>query len=65
MYLQAGMVIEGEFKKSPYVIRTSDMASIPFDEGNADYVEFLAWLDAGNVPEEIDLLTAHYPDPQS
>lgn len=27
---------------------------IPFDERNADYKEYLAWLEQGNTPEESD-----------
>lgn len=40
------------------VIRKSDGALIPFDLGNRDYVEFLAWLDKGNKADVPD------PDPE-
>jgi len=30
--------------------RDEDGAFIPFDEGNLDYIEYLAWLDKGNEP---------------
>ena len=34
------------------VYRLSDGAAIPFDEGNMDYIEYKAWFDAGNTPQE-------------
>jgi hypothetical protein len=33
------------------VQRMADNAFIPFDGGNRDYQEYLAWLDAGNTPD--------------
>lgn len=32
------------------VRRLSDNATIPFDEGNLDYREYLAWCAAGHTP---------------
>jgi hypothetical protein len=37
------------------VLIRSDGAQIPFDEANADYQQYLAWLEAGNTPEEFRL----------
>ena len=36
------------------IIRKSDNASIPMDENNRDYQEYLAWLAEGNEPEEAE-----------
>ena len=33
-------------------IKRSDGVCIPTDEGNKDYQEYLAWVDAGNTPQE-------------
>lgn len=38
--------------ENPTVILRSDGWSIPADPANADYREYLAWLAAGNKPEE-------------
>lgn len=38
-----------------YMIAKNDVMSIPMDESNTDYQEYLAWLSEGNEPEIIDL----------
>ena len=36
------------------IIRTADNVCIPFAPDNADYQQYLAWLEAGNTPEPAD-----------
>ena len=36
------------------ILRIEDNASIPIDEANTDYQEYLAWLAEGNTPEEAE-----------
>lgn len=36
---------------SEYILRKSDFANIPMDTGNTDYIDYLAWLAEGNIPE--------------
>lgn len=35
-----------------YFNDNKDMSFIPVDEKNTDYQQYLAWLEAGNTPEE-------------
>tara|TARA_B100000282_G_C31441256_1_gene358103 strand:- start:36 stop:203 length:168 start_codon:yes stop_codon:yes gene_type:complete len=34
--------------------RIEDNAFIPFDDGNRDYQEYKAWIEAGNTPQEAE-----------
>jgi len=34
------------------IIRIEDNASIPFDEANNDYKDYLKWVSEGNVAED-------------
>lgn len=36
------------------IIRVSDNAYIPADEGNSDYINYINWLELGNIPKPSD-----------
>jgi hypothetical protein len=36
------------------IIRISDVAMIPKDDGNNDYKEYLLWVESGNEPIDFD-----------
>ena len=36
------------------ILRKSDNTTIPFDEANTDYQEYLEWVADGNTPEEAE-----------
>ena len=41
-------------EKIQAIVRTTDKASIPIDEANTDYQEYLAWVAEGNTAEAAD-----------
>ena len=43
------------------VLRLKDGACIPFSEGNADYREYCAWVEAGGVAEAVVILPPSIP----
>tara|TARA_B100000287_G_scaffold269290_1_gene253424 strand:+ start:14943 stop:15107 length:165 start_codon:yes stop_codon:yes gene_type:complete len=43
-----------EKESTKTILRKADNACIPFDDANTDYIEYKAWLEAGNTPEEAD-----------
>tara|TARA_B100000424_G_C22651416_1_gene359185 strand:- start:27 stop:200 length:174 start_codon:yes stop_codon:yes gene_type:complete len=46
--------ITGAKTEADVILRTSDNAAIPKDEGNVDYQIYLNWLAAGNTPDPAD-----------
>lgn len=51
----AQMAPNGSFIEEQSVVRLSDMTTIPFADGNRDYLEYLAWIEQGNEPTEFDI----------
>ena len=45
---------DSEGNKIGAIIRTTDKASIPLDEGNRDYQAYLTWVAEGNTPDPAD-----------
>lgn len=52
MYQQIKQIIEGQ--EPSCVKRIADNAFIPFDERNADYQQYQAWIAEGNTPAPAD-----------
>lgn len=52
MYKKLNNPITGEI--APLIKRVSDGATIPMDEQNVDYQEYLKWISDGNQPEPAD-----------
>ena len=46
--------ITGVTTECDTIIRKSDNAAIPKDEGNTDYQDYLAWVADGNTAEAAD-----------
>jgi hypothetical protein len=46
------------------VVRLEDQLTIPFDDNNRDYQDYLAWLELGNEPLDfnVDLLETQEED---
>ena len=44
-----------QLTNSPTIIRIADHACIPPDPANTDYAAYLAWVEAGNMPDPAPL----------
>ena len=56
MYMKMGQEVPGKgifYFNS--VIRLSDLATIPFEESNNDYKNYIEWINEGNEPIEFDI----------
>jgi hypothetical protein len=55
----------GESSPPNHVMKTDVTGQkyvIPFDPKNADYQEYLMWLEEGNTPEPANVVTPNYRD---
>ena len=50
-----------KLNSSTSITRLSDGASIPTDEQNTDYAQYLIWLSEGNEPEPADPIPEPVP----
>ncbi len=50
-----------KLQRSGEITRLADSASIPPDDGNRDYQDYLRWVDAGNTPDP----AAPEPEPET
>jgi hypothetical protein len=56
MYMKMAQVAPtGEILYCESVVRLSDLANIPFADGNIDYAEYLSWVEQGNEPIDFDI----------
>ena len=46
--------LQTDFHGNVNAVLKNNSISIPFDEYNADYQAYLAWLDEGNTPQPAD-----------
>ena len=46
---------------SDHILRLADNAFIPPDPANTDYREYLAWVEAGNMPEPAPIVEPQTP----
>jgi hypothetical protein len=53
----------GQTTYSESVVRLADLATIPFDEKNRDYAEYLEWIEAGNEPVDFNIELLQPLDP--
>jgi hypothetical protein len=52
--MKHSIIVEDKVFDTNCIIRISDVAMIPKDEGNIDYQKYLIWLEEGNHPVDFD-----------
>ena len=53
-YMKHSIIVGDKVFDTNCIIRISDVAMIPKDEGNIDYQKYLIWLEEGNHPVDFD-----------
>jgi hypothetical protein len=52
--MKHSIIVEERVIDTDCIIRISDVAMIPKDDGNVDYQKYLVWIEEGNEPIPFD-----------